>query len=107
MRSARFGALQDWGGQLTGLLANGLYTIAFAGTAIFFWQAWPPAVRRLAGVSIAAGALLSLATWRGTPLGQMIGTGVLLPAVVVWSLAVARWAAHPSRGAPWPASGGS
>ena len=37
MSATRFGALQDWGGQLTGLLANGLYTVALAGIAVFLW----------------------------------------------------------------------
>ncbi len=102
----RFDALQVWGSQLTGLAANGLYTVAFAGAAISFWQAWPPALRRLASVCIAAGALLSGATWLDTPLGQMIGTGVLMPAVVAWSLAIARWAADPASSGRRPSSAG-
>ena len=97
----RFSALLDWGGHLTGLAANGLYTLAFAGTAVFFWRVWGPTLRRLAAVVVAAGALLSGATWLGNPPGQMIGTGILMPAVVVWSLGVARWAAQLASDRRW------
>jgi hypothetical protein len=76
---------------VTAYLGNGLYTLA---GILLTWAGGHDLPRPVLLLSLpvwAAGIGLSVATVLAAPTGQFLSTALLVPAIVLWSLAVGRW----------------
>jgi hypothetical protein len=75
---------------LTGYVANGLYTAAIAALLVPTRGAYPPAAVATGGIVVASGIALSGAALAGSVRGLFWTNAVLLPALLLWLLFVAR-----------------
>lgn len=84
------------GALYSGVVGNGLYSIGILLLALAWARSSPTGVRALGFAAGGLGLALSPAAWASgvTPWPAAALTGILIPTVTAWSVAVARWAAR-------------
>jgi hypothetical protein len=97
---ASFGSAETIPLLLTGYVGNGLYTLAGILVTWAGRRRLPSGLLYLAGLVLAGGVWLSIATLVGSNWGETASTAIAIPAFIAWAALLGRWMGSADEVAP-------